>query len=306
MWTAICLEDPVTHPAHQSEYHLIHCKVSVAWLLSSSVDDHQGWSQTVCQAFQEGERPARVALADFCARRIAELFRKNDLVLVTENYIQCVLEPLDYAGSRRKKQSTYSGSHTPYVLERTDFWTTKDELNVMLRCSVTASSIGDGIVNGGSSMEVENSTGMDKKISKLELQTAAVEIMTKYLGPQKENFAPEAMNHVAHVVVQHRLRECLVNKEAVAFIADGSILPRKSGANNAPMASPPAVPCKAPADSPMKQTLEVDLGALRHFLSSRPCHDTNKPTSFSISGMAIPKGITLVAGGGYHGKVSKT
>ena len=236
-----------------------------------------------------------MALADFCARRIAELFRKSALVLISENNIQCALEPLDYAGSRRKKQSTFTGSNTPYVLERTDFWATKEELHIILRGHVT---VGDGEENG-------HEMKMDKESSNLELQQAAIAIMTKSLGPQDENFAAEAMNHIACVVVQHRLRACLATKEAVAFIADGSILPRKSGANNAPMASPPAVPCEAPAESPMKQTLEVDLGALRQFLVAKPLQDSSKPTYFSATGMVIPKGITLVAGGGYHGKVSR-
>ena len=294
MWAASCLEDPVNHPAHQSEYHLVHCKVSLSALLSCSVGG-QYQSQVVFNAFREGQRPARVALADFCNRRIAELFRKNALVLTTENNVECALEPLDYAGSRRKKQSTFTGSNTPYVLERTDFWTTKEELHIMLRGHVTVD--GDGEENG-------NEMKVDKETLKLDLQQAAIKIMTKSLGLQEENFAAEAMNHIACVVVQHRLRSCLATKEAVAFIADGSILPRKSGANNAPMASPPAVPCEAPAESPMKQTLEVDLGSLRQFLVAIPLQDSSKPTYFSATGMVIPKGITLVAGGGYHGKVS--
>lgn len=335
MWTAICLEDPVTtHPSshhHPSEYdssyhHLVHCQVSLSWLLSSN-NNNDPKCQATYHAFQEGGRPARVALADFCARRITQLFHNTkELVRTTETTntttststtttIQCALEPLEYSvlGSnnrrRRTTQSSFSSSHlSPYVLERTDVWTTDDnELHVMLRGHVTtaANDVGDD-----SGVKVDESTGMmDREGLKLELQRAAVDILTKSLRPPTKQFAVELMNHVACVVVQHRLRACLADRGAVAFIADGSILPRKSGANHAPMASPPAVPCQAPADSPMRQTLEVDLGSLRPFLTSRPgsCHETqNKSSStFCVTGMVIPKGITLVAGGGYHGKVSQ-
>lgn len=300
MWTASSLDDPVSHGLSlpldsSSQYFLVHCQASFSSLLLNPGDEQR--SNYILTAFEEGDRPARVALADFCSRKVVELFRKNLLTSENNNTnLKIALEPLDYAGSRRKRQSNFTGSHTPYVLERTDIWSTDQEVNVMLRGHVTTA---------GQAKPYTNSGGDEKIASeelKLELQKVAAELLTKFLGPQQELFAAEAMYHIACVVVQHRLRACLETKEAVAFIADGSILPRKSGANNAPMASPPAVPCEAPSDSTMKQTLQVDLGSLRQFLVARPVEDSMKPTGFSVTGMIVSKGITLVAGGGYHGK----
>lgn len=75
------------------------------------------------------------------------------------------------------------------------------------------------------------------------------------------------------------LRDSLAPKGLVAFIADGAILPRASGIDERPM--PNAVPFQSP-DS-MRQSFEL-------------------PHAGTVSGMAIPEGVTLIVGGGYHGK----
>lgn len=78
---------------------------------------------------------------------------------------------------------------------------------------------------------------------------------------------------------QEFIREKLPELSLCAFVADGSILPRESGVSEKPMKG--AVPFKSP-DS-LKITLKL-------------------PNRGSISGMGIPKGVTLFVGGGYHGK----
>lgn len=78
---------------------------------------------------------------------------------------------------------------------------------------------------------------------------------------------------------QQYIRECLCEKELCAFVANGSILPRESGVSEKPMKS--AVTFLSPES--LKTTL-------------------NLPHRGEISGMGIPKGITLFVGGGYHGK----
>ena len=88
--------------------------------------------------------------------------------------------------------------------------------------------------------------------------------------------------------------------KAVAFIADGSILPRKSGTSDAPMASPPAVPFKAPAESSMSQEISVEVGLLAKYLP--PNLVKPNTTSIALPGLVVPTGITLICGGGYHGK----
>ena len=78
---------------------------------------------------------------------------------------------------------------------------------------------------------------------------------------------------------QHFIREELARLELAAFVADGSILPRESGVSDRPMKD--AVPFHAPDE--LAVTLEL-------------------PHRGPLRGMGIRRGITLIAGGGYHGK----
>ena len=70
---------------------------------------------------------------------------------------------------------------------------------------------------------------------------------------------------------QEALRKILVEKHWVAFAANGSVLPRKSGVSELPMAG--SVPFTAP-DS-MTETVEL-------------------PHRGKVTGMAVPEGITLI------------
>lgn len=78
---------------------------------------------------------------------------------------------------------------------------------------------------------------------------------------------------------QQYIREQLQKLKLCAFIADGSILPRESGVSEKPMKG--AVAFQSP------ETLKVTL---------------KLPNRGEVTGMGIPKGITLFVGGGYHGK----
>ncbi len=78
---------------------------------------------------------------------------------------------------------------------------------------------------------------------------------------------------------QHFIREELARLELAAFVADGSILPRESGVSDRPMKN--AVPFQAPES--MAVTLDL-------------------PHRRTVRGMGVCRGITLIAGGGYHGK----
>jgi len=110
------------------------------------------------------------------------------------------------------------------------------------------------------------------------------------------------MEEVACVTLQHKLRSQVTEMKAVAFIADGSILPRKSGTSDAPMACPPAIPFKAPVDSTMSQELTIDMGILAKYLPSHLRRMEGNSTSIELRGLLVPAGITLICGGGYHGK----
>ncbi|XCP85489.1 ABC-ATPase domain-containing protein [Roseburia hominis] len=78
---------------------------------------------------------------------------------------------------------------------------------------------------------------------------------------------------------QHTIREELKKRNLVAFVANGAVLPRESGISQKPMKN--AVRFKSP------ESMEVEM---------------NLPYKGKITGMGIPAGITLIVGGGYHGK----
>lgn len=78
---------------------------------------------------------------------------------------------------------------------------------------------------------------------------------------------------------QQRIREVLEERKLVAFCANGSILPRKSGVSSQPLKD------AIEFQSPESMAISIDL-----------------PFGNSIRGMGIPEGVTLIIGGGYHGK----
>ena len=168
---------------------------------------------------------------------------------------------------RRKRVS--SSAAVPYVLERSDVWCSFTHLKVIVRVKEDSSE---------SALRVANEALNGWKFS-----------------------TQERMTHVACCVFQHRLRQYLAKHKLVAFIANGAILPRKSGVSHAPMASPPAVPFEAPKDSDLKRTIVIDMGAWKPYCAFLPTNGETT-TSVSITGMAIAGGVTLIVGGGYHGK----
>jgi predicted ABC-class ATPase len=84
---------------------------------------------------------------------------------------------------------------------------------------------------------------------------------------------------------QEHIRAQLAGRGLVAFVADGAILPRRTGASDAPLSPDEAVPFRAP------ESLRVEVG-LKNPLDG----------ASTLSGMGIPAGVTLIVGGGYHGK----
>lgn len=78
---------------------------------------------------------------------------------------------------------------------------------------------------------------------------------------------------------QQAIRSLLPQLGLCAFVADGSILPRASGVSSLPMKD--AVPFR----SPQELSVTLDL-----------------PHREKLTGMGIRQGVTLIVGGGYHGK----
>ena len=87
------------------------------------------------------------------------------------------------------------------------------------------------------------------------------------------------INRVKLVEDQTYIRRQLKEKGLVAFVANESILPRESGVSSRP------------------------LREGKKFISPKELEvEFNTPNRGIIKGMGIPKGITLIVGGGYHGK----
>ncbi|WP_106498171.1 ABC-ATPase domain-containing protein [Lentibacillus sp. Marseille-P4043] len=79
---------------------------------------------------------------------------------------------------------------------------------------------------------------------------------------------------------QEAIRHEMSKQDWIAFIANGSILPRESGVSNRPLKQ--AIPFQSPSENEVEISLPHQPGP--------------------IKGLAIKKGITLIVGGGYHGK----
>ena len=78
---------------------------------------------------------------------------------------------------------------------------------------------------------------------------------------------------------QEYLREWLYRNGFAAFVADGSVLPRESSISDRPMKG--AVPFSSPPS--LRRRVELPSGRV-------------------VTGMAIPLGVVVITGGGYHGK----
>ena len=242
---------------------------------------------------------------------------------------------------QRPRSRNYASSLTPFILERSDFAGTHNHsIEIWARVWV---------VYHGPDHAVTRDDHHHQSMEQVRTQVNS--ILCDWL---KVSFHLErAMNHVATTVVQERLRTRLWDPDVqgVAFVANQSILPRKSGTTQAPMSSPPAVPFQAPTTatiggvrsssiatnnnddsqntipSPLCRTLHVDLphpGLIPYLPSQVVVTDdesnqekTNNSTeprgeytansdgciSVSVTGLLIPCGVSLIVGGGYHGKV---
>lgn len=87
--------------------------------------------------------------------------------------------------------------------------------------------------------------------------------------------------HVALLRDQEALRAQLKSRKLVAFVGNGAILPRAAGDSDRPLAANQATAFESPES--LSQTFEL-------------------PSGRTVTGMGIPEGLTVIVGGGYHGK----
>jgi predicted ABC-class ATPase len=94
------------------------------------------------------------------------------------------------------------------------------------------------------------------------------------------NDQPALYRHIQAAEDADWLRHQLAGHGLVTFVADGALLPRRSGVDDRPL--------------PTGGVLFQSPSALRVEFSP--------PNAGPVTGMGIPTGVTLIVGGGYHGK----
>lgn len=121
-----------------------------------------------------------------------------------------------------------------------------------------------------------------RRINALELEKIIFEFLPACIEKTFffRNQNPKAVEQVYFLAEdQHFLRQELKRLHLVAFVADASILPRQSGISDKPLKD------SVPFYSPDSLAIELTL-----------------PHRGKIRGLGIKEGITLIVGGGYHGK----
>ncbi|QPS34807.1 ABC-ATPase domain-containing protein [Brevibacterium casei] len=88
-------------------------------------------------------------------------------------------------------------------------------------------------------------------------------------------------DHVQLLRDQTELQGRLGEEDLLGFVGNGAILPRRSGDSDRPMDAEVAVPFRSPES--LERTFDLSSGR-------------------RVTGMAIPRGVTVIVGGGYHGK----
>lgn len=145
--------------------------------------------------------------------------------------------------------------------------------------------VGGPSENGGKAV-VEATLSADLPGEKRQIDSAAAaELLTStipdlllslYLNSEKDR--AEAAAAIESLEIRESLLSQMRERGLVAFVPNGAILPRESGQSDLPKKN--AVPFESPME--LLQTFEA--------------------CGKKISGMAVPAGITLIAGGAYHGK----
>lgn len=188
-------------------------------------------------------RDQRIATGDFLNRAFQRNIQRN-------------------AGKQGHPSALSIARVTQEILERSAVKVSKRQ--VELRIQVRMPARGRTIL-GGEAQEIFD----------VELPDTVADTLDFTVEAYRENL----LQHV-HAFEDHReLQRLLTENGWVSFVADQSILARRSGVSELPMDE--ARPFSSPASLRATVTL---------------------PHAGEVTGMAIPRGITVIVGGGYHGK----
>ena len=135
-------------------------------------------------------------------------------------------------------------------------------------------------------VEARMALGLPARGRSVDARAARTMLLEELPKVVREALLPEvvdegaAREHVEKIEDADGLRRRLPELGLVAFVADGAVLPRESGASDRPLGDG-AVPFRSPEE--YRVSVELANGG-------------------EVSGMGIPEGVTLVVGGGFHGK----
>lgn len=297
MWSISFQYDPIgfAEPSEKSLWNSLDKIDSVLLNASISIEkilQLKGASAHDLEIFESGKKVAKVTLAHLVSQEIESFVpyhasAEDDSFVATIETLQMLRMTL-----KQKKRPRHDGSllkrrHilSPYVFERTDIYCDDNELHLSL-VIVLDSTVCKDTSNVGTYDCIHSS-----------VLNALSEIVEKVPCIQ------DIMSQVANTILQEKIRQQLPSLDAVAFLANGSIIPRKSGASFAPMASPSAIPFLAPEDSSMTRDISINMGQFYQYIKNPNVKlGKNDSSVVKLRGLVVPKGITLIVGGGYHGK----
>lgn len=196
----------------------------------------------------------------------AELYENITRKVALEDYISRAFRKGIYDSAKSRKGSGKSGilhidSGNQEILQRSSVNISEDKLELRFQLGLPAQG---------------------RRIMGNEAQKILTQILPEIVSAScfYENLpAKEVTKHVKSFEDAEYIRSQLKGLGLVAFIADGSILPRESGVSSKPL--PGAVTFKSP--SSLRVSLKTCQGDV-------------------VTGMGIPEGVSLIVGGGYHGK----
>ncbi|KAL1311542.1 hypothetical protein AAFC00_001662 [Neodothiora populina] len=233
---------------------------SDAYASPSRVSVRMSWEETGLPSHYASSEIRMIALADWLSRKAA-----------------------DYISDRYKKDASTGQRGGWSGLKGEVFGINRPKQEILPRTSVmVVDNPGDG-----KNLELRLSVSLPAR-GRTILGGEALSILVKNLPELVKTVMLHANHdkqllktHIESTEDQNLMRSQLADLGLVAFIANGSVLPRASGASERPLADAHMAPFHSPA------SFEVTLKRLH---------------GKDILGMGIKQGITLLTGCGYHGK----